>query len=182
MVLYTRTGDRGETGLIGGPRVRKDAPRVEACGTVDELNSVLGLARAESLPDPIDALLLRLQGELFQVGAELAAPDPEAARTRAITAAHVRALEQQIDRWDQALGRLDHFVLPGGTRGAAQLHHARSVCRRAERRVVPLLQDSDHPVSPDLVAYLNRLSDLLFVLARATNAAASCPETIWEKP
>ena len=158
----------------------KDAPRVEAVGTIDELETVLGLARSEGLPPEIDALVLRLQRELFEVAAELAAPDPAARQLRAIDDARVASLEAAIDTHQAGLPPLDHFLLPGGVRPAALLHLARAVCRRAERRLVALArQEGSERISPVLKRYLNRLGDLLFILARATNRAAGQAETIW---
>ena len=181
MTIYTRTGDRGETALFGGPRVGKDIARVEAYGTVDELNCVLGLARAEPLPEPIDRLLERLQNELFEVAAELATLDPLAHGTRSIGQEHVGALEAEIDRYAARLPELKEFVLPGGSRAGAALHLARAVCRRAERRLVTSIRGSQTPISPALLAYLNRLGDLLFILARAVNAQAGRAEAAWRK-
>ena len=182
MTIYTRAGDSGETGLLGGRRVGKDAPRIETYGTVDELNSLLGLARAEPLPEDVERVLGRLQGELFEVGAELATPDPDAHGNRTIGPKHVQAIEADIDRFQSTLAPLEHFVLPTGTRAAATLHVARAVCRRAERRLVAAIRQSEEEISPVLVAYLNRLGDLLFVLARSVNAQAGRPEVVWEKP
>jgi cob(I)alamin adenosyltransferase len=181
MRIYTKTGDNGETGLYGGPRVRKDSPRIEAYGTVDELNSQLGLARAEALPTEFDAPLARIQSELFDVGAELATPDPGRHGTALIGATHIAALESAIDRFEASLAPLKQFVLPGGTRAAAALHVARTICRRSERRIVTLSHTPGETVSPDVTVYLNRLSDLLFVLARAANAAAGQADVPWEK-
>jgi len=182
MAIYTRTGDLGETALLNGPRVGKDMPRVEVYGTVDELNAVLGLARAESAGEAIDRVLERVQNELFQIGAELATPDPVAQGTRWIGREHVRALEQDIDQFDATVPPLGQFVLPGGTRAAALLHLARTVCRRAERRLVTLIRHSEEPISLPLLAYLNRLGDLLFVLARVSNARAGQADVPWTKP
>jgi cob(I)alamin adenosyltransferase len=179
MKIYTRTGDTGDTGLFGGPRVRKDAPRIEAYGTVDELNAVLGLARAEALPADIDATLARIQNELFDLGAELATPEPAKLNLPTLSAAHVTTLEGEIDRYEALLEPLKQFILPGGTRGAAQLHVARTCCRRAERRLITLT--GLETVSPVLVVYLNRLSDLLFVLSRAVNHLAGQPDVPWSK-
>ena len=122
MKIYTKTGDDGQTGLFGGPRVAKDDPRIEAYGSVDELNAALGLARCESLPAEIDALLARVQNELFDLGAELATPDPQAHNLATLGPPHIAALEQAIDRHEASLPPLKQFILPGGTRGAASLH------------------------------------------------------------
>jgi cob(I)alamin adenosyltransferase len=179
MKIYTKTGDDGETGLFGGPRVRKDAPRIEAYGTVDELNAVLGLARCESLPAEIEALLTRVQNQLFNLGAELATPQPEKLSIARIGPAEIAALEQAIDQHELALEPLKQFILPGGVRGAALLHLARTVCRRAERCLVTLADLE--PLSGLLVIYLNRLSDLLFVLARAVNCSQGRPDDPWRQ-
>jgi cob(I)alamin adenosyltransferase len=143
MRIYTRTGDTGETGLIGGQRVPKDDPRVEAYGTVDELNAVLGVARGY-LRDQheLDALLERIQNELFDIGAELASPPERAAQFQTIEERHIRAMEEAIDRFEEELPPLRQFILPGGTQAAAYLHLARTVCRRAERQVVRLSHSS----------------------------------------
>jgi cob(I)alamin adenosyltransferase len=179
MTIYTRTGDGGETGLLGGLRVGKDAARVEAFGAIDELNCVLGLVRAEPLPQPVDRLLERVQQELFDLGAELAAPDPAARPAPAIGQEHVAALEADLDRLDARLPPLARFVLPTGSRAGAALHVARAVCRRAERRTVALRRLGQGPVSPAILAYLNRLGDLLFVLARTVNLQAGHPDLPW---
>ena len=181
MKIYTKTGDRGETGLFGGPRVSKDAPRIEAYGTVDELNSVLGVVRAAALVPSIDQLVNRIQNELFDLGAQLATPDPAAHNVPLVGASQIAALEAAIDLHEQGLEPLKTFILPGGTSAAAYLHLARTVCRRAERRVVTLMGQSVEPISPEVVVYLNRLSDLLFVLARAVNRAAGKGDVPWQK-
>jgi cob(I)alamin adenosyltransferase len=181
MTIYTRTGDLGETGLLGGPRVAKDVARIEVCGAVDELNTALGLARSELVPEETDEILLRIQNELFDLGAELSAPDPVESGTRTINQEHVGTIEANIDRIENELEPLRQFILPGGTRAAAHLHHARAVCRRAERRLATLMRLSEEPISRDLVAYMNRLSDLLFVLARAANATAGQPDVLWHR-
>ncbi|MEX0936521.1 MAG: cob(I)yrinic acid a,c-diamide adenosyltransferase [Pirellulales bacterium] len=178
MKIYTRTGDSGETGLFGGPRVSKSAARIEAYGTVDELNAALGVVRAGQLTDPSDAYLARVQHELFDVGAELATPDPIAKGTNKVGRDHVAQMEHQIDRMEKDLPPLRSFILPGGCRAAALLHVARCVCRRAERRMVTL--SGEEAVSGDLIAYVNRLSDLLFVMARFENQSAGREDVIWE--
>lgn len=178
MKIYTKTGDDGQTGLFGGGRVRKDALRITAFGEVDELNALLGVARAETLPAAIDALLERVQNELFDLGAELATPEPERFTFRKLGPAATLALEQAIDAHEAELEPLKQFILPGGSRAAALLHLARTVCRRAERRVVSLT--AAETVSPELIVYLNRLSDLLFVLARAANRQAGQGDVPWQ--
>jgi cob(I)alamin adenosyltransferase len=179
MRIYTRTGDAGETGLFGGRRVRKDDPRVAAYGGVDELNACIGLARALGLPGEIDEVLGRVQGELLQVGADLAKPaDAPQGHVERIAPSHTAALEAAIDRWDDALPPLRSFILPGGAPGGAGLHLCRTVCRRVEREVVRL-RAGVPDVNPEVGTYLNRLSDLLFVLARAANAASGKPEAAW---
>lgn len=178
MKIYTKTGDRGDTGLFGGPRVRKDDPRIEAYGAVDELNAALGLARCEPLDEPLDSLLASIQNELFELGAELATPDPQRLGTHTIAAAHIARLEAAIDQYEAKLEPLKAFILPGGTRSAALLHLARTVCRRAERRLVTLADRE--AISADLMIYLNRLSDLLFVLARLANRAAGLADVPWK--
>jgi len=170
--IYTRTGDAGETGLFGGRRVRKDDARVEAYGAVDEANAQIGAARAAS-PAVVAALLGGVQSDLLHLGAELAAP----AGPARIGPAHVRALEAAIDRFTAELPPLRQFVLPGGNAAAAALHVARTVTRRAERRCVAL--SATATVEPEALIYLNRLSDLLFVLARHANVAAGAAEEPW---
>jgi cob(I)alamin adenosyltransferase len=179
MKIYTKTGDSGQTGLLGAPRVAKDAPRIEAYGTVDELNAMLGLVRAEPLAAEIDRLLARVQNELFDLGGELAAPDPAKFGLDTLGPRHIAVLEAEIDHFEALLEPLKQFVLPAGSRSAALLHVARTVCRRAERRLVSL--SALEPLSPHLVVYLNRLSDLLFVLARSANRLAGLPDVPWTK-
>lgn len=181
MKIYTKTGDGGETGLFAGPRVSKDHPRIEAYGCVDELNTVLGLVRSESLSASVDDLLQRIQCDLFAVGAELATPDPKDHGTELVSAEDVTFLEQQIDLWESNLPALKQFILPGGTSVAARLHFSRAVCRRAERRVVSLAAAESESISKQIIVYLNRLSDLLFVLARFANAAAGQADVPWSK-
>ena len=180
--IYTKTGDRGETGLFGGARVPKDDARVEAYGDVDELNSVLGLAVAASGDGEIAAGLRAIQTDLFTLGARLATPAPEdGGRDNPwiprLDPARVAELEAWIDRAEEELEPLQNFVLPGGAPAAAALHLARTVCRRAERRVVTLAHTVEIPEL--VVMYLNRLSDLLFVLARVANRRAGAGEVTW---
>ncbi len=178
MKIYTRTGDAGETSLFDGTRVQKHDPRVDAYGEVDELNAWLGLARAGLLPADLDADVVHIQKDLFALGARLADPaDKIAARvTKAVIADQdVARLEGVIDRLEEGLPPLRRFILAGGTPAGASLHVARTVCRRAERRITALAP----PVDPVLIRYVNRLSDLLFVLARAVNHRAGVPETEW---
>jgi cob(I)alamin adenosyltransferase len=178
--IYTKTGDSGETGLFGGPRVKKSDPRVEAYGEVDELNAALGAVRALVEDPEIEAQLAKVQEELFCVGAELATPHGAKARSAIppVDAAWTARLEAAIDGWEGELPPLSKFVLPGGTRTAAALHVARTVCRRAERHVVALAAEVE--VDPVVLAYLNRLSDFLFVAARVANHRASREEPLWD--
>lgn len=179
MKIYTKTGDAGETSLFDQTRVSKADSRVEAYGEVDELNACLGAARAAGVDADVAAALEAIQKQLFALGARLADPSSRIAgrvTKAAITPENVEALEQTIDRLDEELPPLRRFVLPGGSAAGAQLHVARTVCRRAERRVVGL---GASEVDSILVIYLNRLSDLLFVMARAVNHRAGVPETEW---
>lgn len=182
MKIYTRTGDAGSTGLFGGPRVAKDDDRIEAYGTVDELNAALGVARTALADSDIDPILETVQSELFSIGAELATPDPDQHDLRIIGTTHIERLERWIDQFEQGLEPLRQFILPAGMAAAAHLHVARGICRRAERRVVTLVRHHETNVSEELMIYLNRLGDLLFVLARAANHQAGIEETKWQKP
>jgi cob(I)alamin adenosyltransferase len=186
--VYTRTGDRGETALVGGRRVPKDAPRIEAYGTIDELNAVLGLARvfnAERLADGeghrwLDETLRKLQNQLFDLGSELATPEESVYEGMyRVGQADVTQLEQLIDRCQEELEPLKSFVLPGGGRVGAFLHQARTVCRRAEREVLRLSRAES--VSEWPLRYVNRLSDLLFVLSRWAARRLGEPEYLWER-
>jgi cob(I)alamin adenosyltransferase len=181
MKIYTKTGDTGTTGLFGGGRVEKDDPRVEAYGDVDELNAVIGVARAVELMPRIDDVLLPIQRDLFAIGALLATPDRTKMAQHLVKAriddARIVELEQAIDAGEAELEPLTAFILPGGTPKAAALHVARTVCRRAERRVVRLNHDVELPTLA--VIYLNRLSDLLFTLARVANRRAGATEVTW---
>jgi len=175
--IYTRGGDAGETSLGDGSRVPKTDARIVAYGTVDELNSFVGFALAAGdLPDDFRPWLSQAQNDLFDVGADLSVPLADAKRERLrVTQEQVGALEELCDRVNEGLEPLRSFVLPGGTEAAARLHLARTVCRRAERATVALAEQTD--VTPAVLAYLNRLSDLLFILARAANRG---PETLWK--
>ena len=176
--IYTRTGDDGTTGLLGPGRVRKSAPRIEAYGTVDELNAALGAARALDRERWLDAELPAVQATLFAIGAELATVTPGLRESLdRVGDADVEGLERWIDRLDAELPPLAAFVLPAGTGLAAQLHVARTVCRRAERRVVALAEREE--VDGGVLRYLNRLADLLFVMARWCNRRAGADETEW---
>jgi cob(I)alamin adenosyltransferase len=174
--VYTRTGDAGETGLLGEARVRKDALRIEAVGSLDEVNAALGLAAAPLAEGWERECLASIQRDLFAIGAQLADVRP-GGRTAGPGAEAVSALERAIDRAQGELPTLTRFILPGGSEPAARLHLARSICRRAERRVVALA--AQEPVAPPVLAYLNRLSDLLFVLARWVNQRAGAAEQQW---
>lgn len=182
MKIYTRTGDAGTTALFGSDRVVKTHPRIEAYGTVDEANSHLGLARAllarAAGADTLIPVLGTLQEELFEVGADLATPPDARASVPRITAEHVRRLEATIDRFEADLPALKQFILPGGSPAGAALHVARTVCRRAERLTVGATQTE--PINAHALVYLNRLSDLLFVLARWVNHQAGTPEPGWK--
>jgi cob(I)alamin adenosyltransferase len=181
MKIYTKTGDAGDTGLFGGGRVPKSHPRVEAYGDVDELNATLGVARAAGADDQIDALLVRVQQDLFAIGALLATPDRAKMHTHLekarIDQERIAELERAIDAADTELEPLRAFILPGGSPKAAALHVARTVCRRAERRIVEIAAEMEIPQL--VVVYLNRLSDVLFTLARLANKRSSTEETTW---
>ena len=181
MKIYTRTGDQGDTGLFGGGRVPKDHPRVAAYGDVDELNSALGLVRATAGEEFFDELLVSIQRDLFSIGGHLATPDPQRVRKAlekaALSAVRIEEFERIMDEADQTLAPLRAFILPAGTRIAAALHLARTVCRRAERSVVHLAHGEDVPEL--FLVYLNRLSDLLFTLARLANHRAGVADATW---
>jgi cob(I)alamin adenosyltransferase len=172
--IVTRTGDAGETGLGDGSRVPKDAPRIEAIGAVDELNSVIGVLLAETSPEAIAACLTAVQHDLFDLGGELSIPGYSA-----VTESHVARVEDAVETFNADLAPLKEFILPGGTRAAALAHVARTVCRRAERSLIRLA--AVELVSQSSRIYLNRLSDLLFVLARALNRASGHPDVLWQK-
>ncbi|MGH9674032.1 MAG: cob(I)yrinic acid a,c-diamide adenosyltransferase [Bryobacteraceae bacterium] len=172
--IYTRTGDGGTTGLADRSRVAKDAPRIEAIGAVDELNSALGVLLAETLPEAVRACLDGVQNDLFDLGGELSVPGHAI-----MSKSHVARLERELDRLNADLSPLRDFILPGGSRAAALAHAARTVCRRAERRLTTLARKQK--VAPALPSYLNRLSDLLFVVARTLNRAAGRPDVLWQQ-
>jgi cob(I)alamin adenosyltransferase len=181
MKIYTKTGDAGDTGLFGGGRVQKDDPRVEAYGDVDELNAVLGLARAMDPLPRVDEVLVPIQRDLFSIGALLATPDLDKMHNHLAKAniddRRIKALEHAIDQCDEELEPLKAFIIPGGSQKGAVLHVARTVCRRAERRVVRLQREVEIPSL--VVIYLNRLSDLLFTLARVANIRTGAGEVTW---
>ena len=172
--IYTRGGDRGETSLGDGARVSKLDPRIAAYGDVDELNSLIGVVLAGELAVELREVLERVQNELFDVGADLSVPFAGDDDRLRVAQAQVDQLERDCDRFNEALPELTSFVLPGGTDSAARIHVARAVCRRAERTALHA------PVNPRAIVYLNRLSDLLFILARAVNAAAGRDEPLWK--
>ena len=178
MKIYTKTGDAGETGLFGGGRVPKDSPRVEAYGEVDELNAAIGVARAAGV-GALDGLCQSLQEQLFTVGAVLATPRGSKADAHIphVKEAWIAEMEAAMDALDAELPTMTHFILPGGTGGAAALHLARTVCRRAERKVVALVRDGT--VDAPVLQFLNRLSDLLFMIARGVNHRAGVEDVKW---
>ena len=177
--IYTKTGDEGMTGLGGGQRVPKDSRRVETYGTVDELNSQIGLAIATGLCERLAVELPLIQNELFDLGSDLATPAVSQARhpVPTVEARHIEKLEALIDEFNDVVGPLANFLLPGGSLGAAQLHVARTVCRRAERQATALARDE--PIGVTVLPYLNRLSDALFVMARYQNHEQEVPEPLW---
>jgi len=172
--IYTRTGDGGTTGLADGSRVAKNAPRIEVIGAVDELNSVLGVLLAEELPEAARSCLENVQNDLFDLGGELSVPGHAI-----MSKAHVERLERELDRFNAGLPALKDFILPAGSRAAALAHVARTVCRRAERQLVTLSRKQK--AAPAMQAYLNRLSDLLFVIARKLNRAAGRTDVLWQQ-
>jgi len=177
MKIYTKKGDKGETALFGGTKTRKSDVRIHAYGTVDELNSVIGMVLSHELTDFGNEILSQVQNDLFVVGATLATPDPEKSRIDEVGQHEIEQLESWIDKLEVELDPLKSFILPGGNGGGATLHFARTVCRRAERETVELSQRESIP--PAAVIYLNRLSDLLFVLARYENKSQNAEEIPW---
>lgn len=172
--IYTRTGDDGTTGLADGSRTAKDAVRIDAIGDVDELNSAVGLVLAENVPDEMRESLAAVQNDLLDLGGELCLPGHSI-----INEGHIARLEEELDRLNATLPALKDFVLPGGSRAAAAAHLARTICRRAERKLVTLARSE--PVAPPLRQYLNRLSDLMFVVARALNRHAGGSDVLWQQ-
>lgn len=178
MKIYTKTGDNGNTALLGGERVMKSNKRIEAYGTIDELNAHLGLLRDYGVPDKVRDRILQIQNELFNIGSYLACEvDPDKFRLIRITEQQIQRLEAEIDEMDSVLPRLKNFILPGGNIQVSQSHIARCICRRAERRVVALIRDI--PLDLHVLKYLNRLSDYFFVLARYLGMANGAQELIW---
>jgi cob(I)alamin adenosyltransferase len=181
MKIYTKTGDYGETGLLGGERVPKDDLRIEAIGTLDELNSVLGVAINEIKNDEIIITLRNIQNQLFDVAADLALPiskENEKLIVKRISSDYYENIENEIDYFNSHLTELKNFILPGGTKGSSYLHLARTVCRRAERKIVKLKKSVD--IGNNIIIYLNRLSDLFFVLARYENKFNGIPDVVWK--
>ncbi len=177
--IYTKTGDLGETGLMGGKRLSKDSLRIRAYGDIDELNAVLGVCRAQKAAQEIDAMLHELQLELFDLGADLATPLNSKVQVPRVTEKQIIRLEQWIDGIDEKLTPLQNFILPGGCLSAAQLHMARTVCRRAERGITALQKQED--IGGNVVKYVNRLSDLLFMMARLANKLEGVDDEPWKK-
>lgn len=181
MKIYTKTGDKGETSLFGGERVSKSSTRLEAYGTIDELNAFIGLAVTESKSERVKSVLLNLQSKLFVVGADLATPDTEKNKKLNIErtpAEFYKEAEKQIDNFENELKVLKSFILPGGSKSAAYLHICRTIARRAERTVVAL--NNEVKLGDNIIIFLNRLSDLFFVLARFENKMSNIPDTPWK--
>jgi cob(I)alamin adenosyltransferase len=179
MKIYTKTGDAGQTGLVGTDRVAKNSPRIEAIGTIDELNSHIGLLRSYPIDDDLDEILFQIQNDLFQIGAITATPSNSDSKIESLPDQRIAQLENMIDRLQQSLLPLENFILPDGTPVAAATHLARSVCRRSERRLLSLIDETGNGKLGQVLIYLNRLSDLLFVLARTFNARGKYTESIW---
>ena len=177
MKIYTRAGDKGDTGLLGGGRVGKDNARINAYGTVDECNALLGIVRTFDIGGQLDDMLSQIQNQLFVVGSDLATPDGKQTKIDRLDEDNIKVLEKWIDLIENLLPPLKQFILPGGCAAGAYLHLARTVCRRAERRVVALSRDDK--VNSSVIVYLNRLSDFLFVAARTANLRAGEPDEVW---
>ncbi len=178
MKIYTGKGDEGETGLYGGKRVSKDSSRIEAYGTIDELNSFIGLAVTEIVDENVKTLLLSIQNQLFTIGTELATPDDKKYKIDGTPEEFYSIIEKQIDKYDEKLEELNNFVLPGGSKSSANLHICRTIGRRAERAVVSLKKSAE--INNNILIYLNRLSDLFFVLARYENKVSGNPDVKWK--
>jgi cob(I)alamin adenosyltransferase len=179
MKIYTKKGDAGETGLYGNVRVPKDDARIETYGTFDELNAILGYVRAQGdLPKSTDATLLRIQNELFQLGAELATPRGKSSGVTLIDAGRITELEKEIDAMEEKLQPLKTFILPGGSKSSALLHFARTICRRGERALISL--NRAELQRPEVLQYINRLSDHLFVCARFVNHSQKVTDVAWK--
>ena len=180
MKIYTKTGDKGETGLLGGERVPKNSLRINAYGTVDELNSFIGLALNEVKEDSIKAVLSKIQNQLFVLGTDLAAPETEKKiKIDRVPREFSEEIEKVIDKYESELVQLKNFILPGGSRGAAILHVCRTIARRAEREVVAL--NFTEKINQNIIIFLNRISDLFFVLARFENKVSNIPDALWDK-
>lgn len=181
MKIYTKTGDDGTTGLVGGSRVKKYDLRLEAYGTIDELNATIGVLLSSELPENVAETLYKIQNKLFNIGSLLASDEKGEAFTASlsITADNINDLEVAIDEYQSKLPELSHFVLPGGNFSAAQCHVARTVCRRAERRILQFAEHSK--VSAEMIIYINRLSDFFFVLARKLSSDSGVEEVAWKK-
>lgn len=183
MKIYTKTGDKGETGLFGGKRVQKSSIRITAYGTIDELNAALGLALCYIQNEKVKTIVQKLQHQLFVVGADLATPleiESKNISIPRVSAEEIKVAETAIDSFEKELEPLQYFILPGGSKAAAQLHVARTICRRAEREVVLLAQQEE--INQNIVIFTNRISDLLFVLSRIENKTSGIPDQKWEKP
>jgi cob(I)alamin adenosyltransferase len=181
MKIYTKTGDKGDTGLFGAGRVPKDSLRIEAYGTIDELNSFIGAAITEIKEEGVKELLLKIQNELFLTGTDLATPNfekDEKLKIKRVPAEYHLNLEKEIDKYEDKLDELKNFILPGGSKSASFLHICRTICRRAERKVVTL--SKKEKLNENIQIYLNRLSDLFFVLSRIENKVSNYPDVIWE--
>lgn len=182
MKIYTKKGDKGETSLFGGGKVWKDNPRIKAYGTIDELNSVIGIAITECQSEELKEILRSIQSELFTIGSDLATPlekEKKGLEIPRIDEHFSKRLEELIDKFDALLSELKNFILPGGSKGSAFLHLARTVCRRGEREVVTLMKEVE--INPQIEVYLNRLSDLLFILARYENKVCGIDDIKWQR-
>ncbi len=181
MKIYTKTGDKGETSLFAGGRVPKNSERIEAYGTIDELNSYIGLTITEVKNKEVLSLLEKIQSQLFTLGSDLATPENvknKSVNTPRVAPEFYKKLEDEIDKFDSKLEELKNFILPGGSKGAAFLHVCRTICRRAERRVITLSDKQE--IGEEIIIYLNRLSDLFFVLARYENYSLNIPDVKWK--